>query len=170
MRQGCGRFKATANELPVSMDKNRLSVSVFHGYNSIGMKRAFQALPMVNSKRPKFTPIPFSYKAHAILTQNAPRKNFCIFSRRRLSHIRFDVHRPCVVAQHFLQNGFNAAGILWYNTAEVFPERFTEAFNERLQTTISYDGSNHLSDCRNRRTCRSYYCPPRRHDQPASEA
>ena len=98
------------------------------------------------------------------------RKNFCIFSRRRLSHIRFDVHRPCVVAQHFLQNGFNAAGILWYNTAEVFPERFTEAFNERLQTTISYDGSNDLSDCRNQRTRRSYYCPPRRHDQPASEA
>ena len=52
MRQGCGRFKATANELPVSMDKNRLSVSVFHGYNSIGMKRAFQALPTVNSERP----------------------------------------------------------------------------------------------------------------------
>ena len=35
------------------MDKNRLSVSVFHGYNSIGMKRAFQALPTVNSERPK---------------------------------------------------------------------------------------------------------------------
>jgi len=52
MRQGCGRFKATANKIPVSMDKNRLSVSVFHGYNSIGMKRAFQALPTVNSERP----------------------------------------------------------------------------------------------------------------------
>ena len=54
MRQGCGRFKATANKLPVSMDKNRLSVSVFHGYNSIVMKRAFQELPTVNSERPIF--------------------------------------------------------------------------------------------------------------------
>ena len=52
MHQGYGRFKATANKLPVSMDKNRLSMSVFHGYNSIGMKRAFQALPTVNSERP----------------------------------------------------------------------------------------------------------------------
>ena len=54
MRQGGGRFKATAKKLPVSVDKNRLSVSVFHGYNSIGMKRAFQALPTVNSERPRF--------------------------------------------------------------------------------------------------------------------
>ena len=54
MHQGCGRFKATANKLPVSMDKNRLSVSIFHGYNSIGRKRAFQALPTVNSERPFF--------------------------------------------------------------------------------------------------------------------
>ena len=45
MHQGCGRFKAPANKFPVSMDKNRLSVSVFHGYDFIGMKRAFQALP-----------------------------------------------------------------------------------------------------------------------------
>ena len=28
-------------------------MSIFHGYNSIGMKRAFQALPTVNSERPK---------------------------------------------------------------------------------------------------------------------
>ena len=54
MHQGRGRFKATANKLPVSMDKNRLSVSIFHGYNSIGRKRAFQALPTVNSERPNY--------------------------------------------------------------------------------------------------------------------
>ena len=37
------------------MDKNRLSVSIFHGCNSIGRKRAFQALPTVNSERPEIT-------------------------------------------------------------------------------------------------------------------
>ena len=49
------------------MDKNRLSVSVFHGYNSIGMKRAFQALPTVNSERLlQFT----RYKIHRHVISN----------------------------------------------------------------------------------------------------
>ena len=53
MRQGCGRFKATENKLLVSMDKERRSVSVSHGYNSIEIKRGFQVLPAVNSQWPK---------------------------------------------------------------------------------------------------------------------
>ena len=74
----------------------------------------------------KFTPIPFSYKPRAILTQNAPPQELLYFlSRRWLSHIRFYMHRPYVTAQHFFQKRLNIAGIPWYNTAntaEVFPE------------------------------------------------
>ena len=83
MHQGRGRFKATANKFPVSMDKNRLSVSIFHGYNSIGMKRAFRALPTVNSERPK--------TLSALKVQN-PLLNI-IYSPKVIKQMTQDIYR-----------------------------------------------------------------------------